>query len=98
MAKITVHGGPSNAALDAAMDIDPGLPDSEPVPAGDGPGETGEDPAGTPAPDRPALNALKADWVEYRYTTCIDRTRAELEAMTKAELVDDDTFALGDDQ
>jgi hypothetical protein len=94
MAKITVHGGPSNAALDAVTD----LPDSEPVPAGDGPGETGEDPAGTPVPDRPALNALKADWVEYRYTTAIDRTRADLEAMTKAELVDDDTFALGDGQ
>jgi hypothetical protein len=90
MAKITVHGGPTNAALDAALD----LPDSEPVPAGDGPGETGEDPAGTPAPDRPALNALKVDWVEYRYVTAIDRTRADLEAMTKAELVDDDTFAV----
>jgi hypothetical protein len=90
MAKITVHGGPTNAALDAELD----LPDSEPVPAGDGPGETGEDPAGTPAPDRPALNALKAEWVEYRYVTAIDRTRADLEAMTKAELVDDDTFAV----
>jgi hypothetical protein len=89
MAKITVHGGPTNAALDA----DPGLPDSEPVPAGDGLEAAGEDPAGTLL-DRPALSALKADWVEYRYVTAIDRTRADLEAMTKAELVDDDTFAV----
>jgi hypothetical protein len=74
MAKITVHGGPSNA------DAEPGEPGHVPAEVEETIDETVE------VPDPPDANAKKADWVDYAVE--LGHDRVTVESFTKADIVE----------
>lgn len=97
MAKITVHGGPSNADLPEIEEPEevvetPAPAEEEPIEVVDDPEPTEaepvpSEPAEEPAPERPADSASKAEWVAY-VAAVTGLTEAEVGGSTKAQLIE----------
>ena len=81
MAKITVHGGPSNAALDAEQAA--GVAENVTAPPPAPPPAPAAETAPTPQPERPAQVDTKAAWLTYAQAVGV--TGAD--GMSKAQLI-----------